>query len=921
MSAAQWFSVTDQNSPDGQALQSPALSQGQQATLSLNVTGPTTLQVPWMIEGGPTDSVAWAIDGGTPVSLTGFQPAYQSQSIPVPAGNHTVVWTYSQNTTSTASFARIDLDLPNFTTSGDGTWIGVADPSSPVGGTFAQTPVLQAGQQATLQVSANGPALASFWWRTASVPGQDTLAFFIDGKAAQLPTTALFATPATAVISGTTSFVNVAFLLTPGPHVLSWTFTQNSTQTNSAGFVAGLEVLTPIPATNPVNRVTDPIAHAAVPPSNLDFAVTNVVSPTGTYLLDDANGTGVLPISLAVVNEGADFVESPAALAANLEIYLSTSPTFGAAPDFDLGNFANFDAFPSGNQVAFDGELDLPFNLPNGNYFLLIAYSNPGTQGEFTLANNSAVLGPGYVITSAPDLSIDNFQTLSPDFPYHPEDGVFVTYDIINTGLGSVLPSQPFDVELQLMAISPTSTSPNSAVTITTFPALAESLFLPQISAQFPTGGTAPVTQIISLPNTRDLLVGLGLVPAGTPLDSSLVAANAAQLANFTFFFQTIVDSGDAVVESDKSNNAEFQAGFNAAGTIVSGNFSIVPLISGVPGEPPQSNIGQFFGQAALQGFINGDTAALPLTGATFDNSPGATATNKAFTSLVINYATGQAFAGSPQSLFQPLAQNGFPSLVVPPSTGTASFLTQTFDFNLQANDIAIDVQASSDLVTFTTLVTLTPPYFGTSGPRSLSGFGGLASSPFVLAVSGNSTDVEQASVAQVTVRDNQPAASFGSRFMRLNIRPLVAAPPAPDAASISAAFDTTVNQAILTWTTTVVTNTVIATGVTTTASSTAMPTIADPFGSGQIAGGAYVVELASATTPTTFNSVGSSSEPTSTSVNSVIVGGVRTTTTVITYQFNQSGLVAGNYFYRLRAITVGGVSAAATAPFTVPSG
>ena len=185
----------------------------------------------------------------------------------------------------------------------------------------------------------------------------------------------------------------------------------------------------------------------------------------------------------------------------------------------------------------------------------------------------------------------------------------------------------------------------------------------------------------------------------------------------------------------------------------------------------------------------------------------------------------------------------------------------------------------------------------------------------------GNSTNVQQASVAQVTVRDNQPAASFGSRFMRLNIRPLVAAPPAPDAGSVSAGFDTTVTQAVLTWTTTVVTNTVIATGVTTTANSTAMPTIADPFGSGQIAGGAYVVELASAITPNTFKSAGSTSEPTSTSANSTISGGVQTTTTVNTYQFNQSNLTAGTYIFRLRAITVGGVSAATTTGFTVPSG
>jgi len=108
---------------------------------------------------------------------------------------------------------------------------------------------------------------------------------------------------------------------------------------------------------------------------------------------------------------------------------------------------------------------------------------------------------------------------------------------------------------------------------------------------------------------------------------------------------------------------------------------------------------------------------------------------------------------------------------------------------------VKIEVQASTDptFATSTTLITLTPPYGGTSGDHSLSGFGGLKDHPYVLAVDGNNTNVQDTYVARITVRDSVPAASASARFMRLSITPTATAPTAPTGFSVGTPTDGTV--------------------------------------------------------------------------------------------------------------------------------
>ncbi len=980
--SGQWHSVTDSRASGGQAFQSPVLATGQTATLTLGVTGPTTVNAPWLIIGAVADAVSYTVTPGltagtlttgqtyqivsyvagdnftnvgaganaagvnftatgtTPATwthgsnvqpvgtLSGFLPTYQPQVIAVPAGPQTITWTYAQNSATTTSYARLDLDLPNFSASGDGSWFGVADPTAPTGtGNSATSPVLQAGQQATLatSITVGSPGLVSFWWRTASVVNQDTLTFLIDGQPAQLPTTAAFTPAASAVISGTTAWQNVAFLVSAGTHTLSWVYAQNSPVTTSAAFVDGLEVLSPLATTNPVNRLTNPADHAAVPPSNIDLAITSVVAPTGTYLLDDAAGTGRLPLTVTVADIGADFTSSPAWDSTSLDIRLSKSGTFGDADNIILGSYAHLDTLPNGNQVVFDGEINLPFDLPADNYYLLIAFNGAaqstqttgplitgqsyqimnyvagdnfanvgaaanatgtvfvatGTtptvwthastlmlvanQTEFTLANNTFKSPtPGYTIVRAPNLVVTNFQGLSPNYPYHPEDSVYVKYTIGNTGLGSVLPTQPFQVKVDLMALGAGGTDPSLGVVVKSYAPITESVFLPEVGGQYPNGGTATVTHFMDLPSLRDLEVALGLVPAGTPEDDAKVFIAESQISNWGYYFRVFVDSGNAIAESSETNLFYFYS-----------PFFMVPVAT-------EQNLAQFLGDPSFaQTYVGSAT----LDGTVPNN---ATPANAAFNNLLISYATSQAPTGSPGLLDQPLSQNGVASLSVPPNLN-AQYLTQTFDFNVRANDIAIDVQTSSNLVTWSTLVTLSPPYYGTSGSRSLTGFGGLADNPYVLSVDGNSTDVQKVYTARVTVRDSQPVAASPTRFMRLNVRSLLPAVVPTTPSSLGVVFDPTTSQYILSWT------------------ADKLPTLANPFGAGQISGGAFVIERGEQSDGSDFKVVGSSTNLLKDNGNGTA-----------SYWFSESLKGTATYYYRVRVITSGGSSHYSTPNFSV---
>jgi len=543
----------------------------------------------------------------------------------------------------------------------------------------------------------------------------------------------------------------------PYPWSIEWTFSQSG----------------PNPASAQV--AVTPYNFQNIPISNVDTRIESVTATPGTYILDDANGSGRLPITVSMKNVGADFVSTPPWDPTNLQIRLSIDQVFGNSDDIDIGSNAQVTMLPSNDQVVFQADINLPFNTPEGNYFILLRFDSAFGVGEFTLANNSRTVGPNFVIVRAPNLVIRNIQSFSPSYPWRPEQSSFIRYNIANTGLGDVTTDQNFDVIVSLHGKLASQDFDASAQLIKAYDPVPNSLFLPEASAQFPNGSSQQVTHFLEIPSMRDMLVGLGIIPAGTPEDSIEVYNNIPLLGDFEYYFTINVDATNNVLESSETNLFFATNFFN----IVPVEIPLINLNDNLFYSPTE-NYGFYVGQSPFTPFtIRADN---PLT-IPFDPDP-----NDPITlgdSDLDGYSNLQeyAFATDPTSAaspnFDPTLQNGIIQLNIPPN-GDSNYLSVTFDFNVRMTDMRMIVEATDDMnnLVWDELVVIEPPYLDASGSQSLTGFGGLISDPRVVSLIGNVTDVQNVYSARITVRDIEPYAGIGSRFMRVRAVSTSPTPP-----------------------------------------------------------------------------------------------------------------------------------------------
>lgn len=807
--SAKWSVVSDPRATSGSAFQTPALAQRESASIQFLVSGPTELTVPWkLIADSADDTLTLSIADnpalgapGTVVSnlpandpntgqrtsdpiyrlpirqtvvvnsLTG-ETAYRYSPVVVPEGSHLVSWTYNQKTSERGNFSRIDLDIPAFTTSGDGDWFGVTSVDAKLGGNYARSPGLSFGQQAALEVPVIGPAQVSFWWRTQGEKSLDTLAFYVDGELAQLPTYEANTEAQPAVISNQPEWRKVTFLIGGGSRTLRWVYSQGSENLDAQANVDALSVLTPVPLSNdPHRRTDDVVGYEAVPESNVDLAITGASAPVGTYLLDDAQGTSRLPIRVSFSNQGRAYVSEPTWDASSLEIRLSTDNIWGNENDFILGNYARFDVFRVGQEITFDVEVNLSFDIPDDTYYILTRVRGYGegsaSAGEFTLANNTKVLGNAgagnaYTIRRAPDLRLSGFSALEEDYPYHPEDAVYISYTIRNLGLGPVHPEQPFKVNVSLYALPVGNTDVTTGTLIRSFEDREFSLFLPPASAGYPNGAFQPVVHFVDVPSEHFLLGALGLIDRGLPEDDARVYARREDLRGYHFYFVILLDTENSVPESSETNLYQF-----------GDFFRVIPVrrLDGVFVE----NAGSFYGDKVFNDFLNLNSESFSAVSFDASTSPPLAG---GFTDYIWSYAFYQAPFGSPGLLYQQDQQNSTMRLKVPPYGNDADetndiFQTISFDFNVHATDVEIAVESRDDSQPsgWKTICTLTPPYTDVIGTRSLNGYGGLSSSPYVVSLDGNVSFVQRPHAARITFRDRLPTSARGGPVDQENLR------------------------------------------------------------------------------------------------------------------------------------------------------
>lgn len=157
----QWFGQTAVASDSTDAMQSPALGHNEQASIQTNVAGPGTIDYYWKADTEPGDVLSLKIDGVVQDSVSG-NVNWVSRSVSVPAGSHTLSWTFARNGSGSGGSDTVWLDRV--------TWNAAAGPTI----TSPLTVNWTCGQISQVYLTSNDPS--TVWTMGGTLP---TGAFFI----------------------------------------------------------------------------------------------------------------------------------------------------------------------------------------------------------------------------------------------------------------------------------------------------------------------------------------------------------------------------------------------------------------------------------------------------------------------------------------------------------------------------------------------------------------------------------------------------------------------------------------------------------------------------------------------------------------------------------------------------------------------
>ncbi len=246
-----WFGQSSIAYFGGDAAQSGVLTHLQSSTVeSSSVAGPATLSWNWKVSSEQGyDFLSFYLDGVLQVRISG-ESGWQSQSLAVTSGSHSIRWVFSldgsvlagqnaawidqvQWTATTSSGGggggsgttlslsdALDTSTMIWSTSGGASWFGQASVS--VNGDAAQAGALSHNQSCAIETTITGPGTLSFSWKISSEANYDFLRVTVDGSAI---------VPG---ISGEIGWTPQAFAIPGGSHVLKWTYSTDSSVLSGA---------------------------------------------------------------------------------------------------------------------------------------------------------------------------------------------------------------------------------------------------------------------------------------------------------------------------------------------------------------------------------------------------------------------------------------------------------------------------------------------------------------------------------------------------------------------------------------------------------------------------------------------------------------------------------------------------------------
>jgi subtilisin-like proprotein convertase family protein len=216
-----------------------------------NIAGPTTLGFYWKVSSQLlADYLRFYIDGVEQAAISG-EVDWQGKFFTIPAGGHTVRWSYEKNSggfggqdkgwvdtimlLSPEQARQVGLDNTdlNFTNAGTGEWF-IQGNVTHDGDDAMQSPALANSQSSTLSTTVTGPNVLRFFWKVNSQAGSDNLEVLVDGLVIE-------------TISGFVDWQSVDLPIPAGPHTVAWRYAKDAAGSggDDAAWVDEVQVLPP----------------------------------------------------------------------------------------------------------------------------------------------------------------------------------------------------------------------------------------------------------------------------------------------------------------------------------------------------------------------------------------------------------------------------------------------------------------------------------------------------------------------------------------------------------------------------------------------------------------------------------------------------------------------------------------------------
>ena len=237
---SQWVAETGVSHDGIDAAQSGLISNNEESWVETQLTGPGILTFWWKVSSEDSfDFLEFSLNSELQTRISGevdWKPGF----FPIPAGNFTARWRYVKDASTSDGLDAAWLDQVEFqptfslaaainaptlvtTSGGDAAFFGETNTTHDGVGAV-QSGVIGDNGVSSLEVTVNGPATLTFWWKASSEEDFDWLSFYVGGALKKR-------------ISGESGWLQETFSLPAGSQTLSWEYSKDNS--SSAGEDAG----------------------------------------------------------------------------------------------------------------------------------------------------------------------------------------------------------------------------------------------------------------------------------------------------------------------------------------------------------------------------------------------------------------------------------------------------------------------------------------------------------------------------------------------------------------------------------------------------------------------------------------------------------------------------------------------------------